>query len=232
MKDHKWDLIFFSFYDRTGMERHLEQRAAQGWLLERIGEIAMRYLLAWIILGGVGLVMNAAWLWSMLRRPIDLLSSAYNLTTGAIWLMLFLWCAADLTGVEDDRYITRSHSDATFLITQREFYQHMFYDQLQPGERFATLDYTIVDVHLPFLYNWCVEQLLHHRDDIRADYAASLLQFTAGRRGSIRAPLAFGEGAARERIENIMKYKRPTGLAVVPAALLCLVLTACLASGV
>ena len=69
------------------------------------------------------------------------------------------------------------------------------------------------------------------RDDIRADYSASLLQFAAGRRGSIPAPLAFGEGDTRERIENIMQDKRPTWLAVVLASLLCISLTVCLSSG-
>ncbi|WP_130871085.1 M56 family metallopeptidase [Intestinimonas massiliensis (ex Afouda et al. 2020)] len=78
----------------------------------------------------------------------------------------------------------------------------------------------------------CDEAVLRGtRDDIRADYSASLLQFAAGKRRFIRAPLAFGEGDTRERIENIMKYKRPTWLAVVLAALLCVSLTACLSSG-
>ena len=43
MKDRKWDFIPFSYYDRTGMERHLEQRAAQGWLLERISNFGWYY---------------------------------------------------------------------------------------------------------------------------------------------------------------------------------------------
>ena len=381
MKDRKWDFIPFSYYDRTTMERHLEKRAAQGWLLERmsnlgwyyrrieprqihftvtyylrasqfdpepteeqqefhdfclqsgwklaatsgqmqvfynedpdpvpidtepslelerIGKMMKRVLPFQFILLVIGFCMGGSWLWSLTHRPIDLLSSAYNLATGAIWLMLFLWCAADLfryftwrhkakkaaplgefvptkgchklllamlvvtvlslaylliadrkpgfrlvlilmlaayalmflvvngvknflkgrkasralnrgvtltvdvvlafvlmggitgglvwgittgrissmeelidpplsveelTGVEDDRYITSTQADSTFLITERNFYQHIFYEQLQPGEQFATLDYTIVDVHLPFLYNWCVEELLHDRDD-------------------------------------------------------------------
>ena len=381
MKDHKWDYIFFSFYDRTGMERHLEKRAAQGWLLERItnlgwhyrrieprqlhftvtyylrasqfdpeptedqqefhdfclqsgwklaaasgkmqvfyneepdpvpidtepaleleriGEIAMRYLLAWIILGILGFVMNVSWFWSILHRPIDLLSSATNLATGLIWLGLALWCVSDficyftwrhkakraaalgefvptrgchrllqattvmtvlallyilladrrpgfrvvllamlamyvllflsvngvknflkrrkasralnrgvtlgvdvvlafaLTGaitvgvfwgirsglistvdqvvdpplsvedlaeVKDERYITERQAEATFLISRRNFYQHIPYNQIGSGDGVAFLEYTIVDVHVPFLYDWCVEELLHDRDD-------------------------------------------------------------------
>lgn len=36
MKQKKWELPLFSFYDHTGMERHLEKRARQGWLLEKM----------------------------------------------------------------------------------------------------------------------------------------------------------------------------------------------------
>lgn len=385
MKNRKWDFIPFSYYDRTGMERHLEQRAAQGWLLERIsnfgwyyrrieprkihftvtyylrasqfdpepteeqrefhdfclqsgwrlaaasgqmqvfyneepdpvpidtepalelertGKVMKRVLPFQFILLVIGLCMGGSWLWSLTHRPIDLLSSADNLATGAIWLMIFLWCAVDLfryftwrhkakkaallgefvptkgcqnlllamlavtvlsfvyllvadrkpgfrlvlllilacyallflvvngvknflkrrrasrafnrgvtltvdvvlafalmvgitagliwgistgrissmeelidpplsvedlTGVEDDRYVIRRMADSTFLITERNFYQHIFYDQLQAGEHVDSLDYTIVDVHLPVLYNWCVEELLHDRDDWRGD---------------------------------------------------------------
>lgn len=385
MRDRKWDFIPFSFYDTTGMARHLEKRAEQGWLVERmtnlgwhyrrteprrlrftvtyylrasafdpeptegertfhdfcaqtgwqlaassgqmqvfynedpdpvpihtepalelaqVGRMARRALPLQIFLLILGLWWGAAWVWSLLYSPIDLLSSAYNLATGPIWLVLALWCGADLacylswrrrakkaallgefvptkgchklllamlvvtvlslvyifiadrkpgfrlvlililagyallfvavngvknflkarkasralnrgvtltvdvvlafvlmggimgglvwgittgrissmeelidpplsveelTGVEDDRYITRRQAESTFLITERNFYQHIFYDQLQPGERFATLDYTIVDVHLPFLYDWCVEELLHDRDDWTAE---------------------------------------------------------------
>lgn len=381
MKERKWDFIPFSCYDRTGMERHLEQRAAQGWLLERIsnfgwyyrrieprqihftvthylrasqfdpepteeqrefhdfclrsgwrlaassgqmqvfyneepdpvpidtepaleleriGKMMKRVLPFQFILLAIGFCMGGSWLWSLTHRPIDLLSSAYNLATGAIWLMLFLWCAADLfryftwrhrakkaaplgefvptkgchklmlamlavavlafaylliadrtpgyrlmlflmlasyallflvvngvrnflkrrkasralnrgvtlavdvalafvlmgaimggvfwgittgrissmekltdpplsveelTGVVDSRYITRCQADSTFFITQRNFYQHIPFEQRQAGENVAFLDYTIVDVHMSFLYNWCVEELLHDRDD-------------------------------------------------------------------
>lgn len=381
MKNRKWDFIPFSYYDRTGMERHLEQRAAQGWLLERIsnfgwyyrriqpkqlhftvtyylrasqfdpepteeqrefhdfclqsgwklaatsgqmqifyneepdpvpidtepsleleriGKVMKRLLPFQFILLVIGFCMGGSWLWSLTHRPIDLLSSAYNLATGAIWLMLFLWCAVDLfryftwrhkakkaallgefvptkgcqnlllamlavtvlsfaylliadrkpgfrlimllilacyallflvvngvknflkgrkasrafnrgvtltvdvvlvfalmvgigdgliwgistgrissieelidpplsveelTGVEDDRYMTRRMADSTFLITRRNFYQHIPYDQMRQGDDVSFLDYTIVDVHMSFLYDWCVEELLHDRDN-------------------------------------------------------------------
>lgn len=37
MKDRKRRLELFSFYDYTGMERHLEKMAERGWLLETVG---------------------------------------------------------------------------------------------------------------------------------------------------------------------------------------------------
>ena len=185
MRDRKWDFIPYSFYDTTGMARHLERRAAQGWMveklgslgwtyrrtqpralhftvthylpasafdpepteeqkefhdfclqsgwklaaasgqmqvfyneepdpvpidtepsleLERIGKMMKRVLPFQFILLVIGFCMGGSWLWSLTHRPIDLLSSSYNLATGAIWLMLFLWCAADLF-----RYFTWRH---------------------------------------------------------------------------------------------------------------------------
>ena len=66
--------------------------------------------------------------------------------------------------------------------------------------------------------------------DIRADYSSSLLQFSTGKRVLIGTPLAFGEGDTKERIENIMKYKKPTMIIVVLAVIICVGLTACLSS--
>ena len=66
--------------------------------------------------------------------------------------------------------------------------------------------------------------------DIRADYSSSLLQFSTGKRPITGAPLAFGEGDTKERIENIMRYKKPTITVMVLAVILCLGLTACLFS--
>lgn len=66
--------------------------------------------------------------------------------------------------------------------------------------------------------------------DIRADYSSSLLQFSTGKRVLIGTPLAFGEGDTKERIENIMKYKKPTIVIVILAVIVCVGLTACLSS--
>lgn len=36
-------LLFYSYYDRTGLARHMERRAAQGWMLERFGKQSVVY---------------------------------------------------------------------------------------------------------------------------------------------------------------------------------------------
>lgn len=63
---------------------------------------------------------------------------------------------------------------------------------------------------------------------VRADYSVCLLRFSA--KGSLHfsAPLAFGEGDAKERIENIMTPRKKLPLAAAAAICLCLLLTACL----
>ncbi len=77
----------------------------------------------------------------------------------------------------------------------------------------------------------CDEAVLKQIDrDIRADYSRSLLQFSTGKRIIIGTPLAFGEGDTKDRIENIMKYRKPTYVIVALALALCIGLTACLSA--
>lgn len=63
---------------------------------------------------------------------------------------------------------------------------------------------------------------------VRADYSTCLLRFST--KGSLHfsAPLAFGEGDAKERIENIMTPRKKLPLAAAAAICLSLLLTACL----
>ena len=56
----------------------------------------------------------------------------------------------------------------------------------------------------------CDESVIKHMDRaLRADYSALLLSLTTGRRIITGAPLAFNEGDVKNRIKNIMNYKRP-----------------------
>lgn len=43
MRETKRRMELFSFYDRTGVERHLEKMAEKGWLLDRIGQFFWTY---------------------------------------------------------------------------------------------------------------------------------------------------------------------------------------------
>lgn len=74
----------------------------------------------------------------------------------------------------------------------------------------------------------CDEAVMRQtRGDIRAEYSTSLLHFSTGRR---LMPLAFGQGDVKERIENIMRYRKPSLGVIALAVVLCLALTACLST--
>jgi len=65
-------------------------------------------------------------------------------------------------------------------------------------------------------------------DDVRAEYAESLLRFAVGRQRISGIPLAFGEGNAKERIRNIMGCQKPAAAVIILALLTCLIGAACL----
>lgn len=67
-------------------------------------------------------------------------------------------------------------------------------------------------------------------DGIRAEYSSSLLTLATGRRIIAGTPLAFGEGNAKERIQNLGKWKQPILWAVIAAAVAALLLTVSLAT--
>lgn len=53
---------------------------------------------------------------------------------------------------------------------------------------------------------------------IRADYAQSLLNLSVGHRRFAATPLAFGEGAPKERIKNVLRWKKPAAIGAAVAA--------------
>ena len=62
----------------------------------------------------------------------------------------------------------------------------------------------------------------------RADYSASLLRLATGRKIIAGAPLAFGEGDTRDRVVNVLKWRRPRLWAVLAGAAVCAaVIAAC-----
>ena len=59
---------------------------------------------------------------------------------------------------------------------------------------------------------------------VRADYSASLLTLATGHRIIAGAPLAFGEGDTKGRINNLSKWKKPAVQVVALAVVACIVL--------
>lgn len=55
------------------------------------------------------------------------------------------------------------------------------------------------------------------RKDIRAEYCASLLHLSTGRRLPGAAPLTFGENGVKRRIENVMGFRKPKPVVVLTA---------------
>lgn len=57
-------------------------------------------------------------------------------------------------------------------------------------------------------------------NDVKKDYSSSLLALATGRRIISGIPLAFGEGDTKERIKNVLNFKKPTFWVIVIAVLL------------
>lgn len=65
-------------------------------------------------------------------------------------------------------------------------------------------------------------------EDVRVDYAVSLLKLSGEKRSVVIAPLAFGEGDTKGRIRNLAGWRKPLLWVVVLSFFICLVTTACL----
>lgn len=77
----------------------------------------------------------------------------------------------------------------------------------------------------------CDEAVMRGMDkDIRADYAQSLLRFATGRRFINATPLTFGEGNTKDRVKNVMNYKKPAFWVIALALIAVIVLCAGLAT--
>jgi beta-lactamase regulating signal transducer with metallopeptidase domain len=65
---------------------------------------------------------------------------------------------------------------------------------------------------------------------IRADYSASLLSLSTGRRIIVGMPLAFGEGNTKGRIKNVLNYKKPALWIIIAAIIVTGAVAVCLLS--
>lgn len=73
----------------------------------------------------------------------------------------------------------------------------------------------------------CDEAVLAHTgQDIKKQYASSLLKYAAKQNGFVLAPLTFGEPSLKSRIKNVLRYKKG-GMVVTIVAGCVVALTAC-----
>ncbi len=61
----------------------------------------------------------------------------------------------------------------------------------------------------------------------RADYSQALLSCSVHNQSILACPVAFGEIGVKDRIKSIFSYEKPTGIRILLAILLCLILVLC-----
>jgi beta-lactamase regulating signal transducer with metallopeptidase domain len=76
----------------------------------------------------------------------------------------------------------------------------------------------------------CDERVLKETgDEIKREYSLSLLSLATERSIIGGSPLAFGEGGVKERIKNVLNFKKPSRVIIVAAVTLVVVLSICFA---
>ena len=63
--------------------------------------------------------------------------------------------------------------------------------------------------------------------DQRADYSQALLNCSVSRKTIAACPLAFGEAGVKERVNNVLNYRKPAFWVVLTAVILCVVVAVC-----
>lgn len=77
----------------------------------------------------------------------------------------------------------------------------------------------------------CDEAVMKSMDsDIKAEYSQSLLRFSTSKKLIHATPLAFGEGDTKNRVKNVLSYKKPKFWVVLITTLLCVISVFCLVS--
>ena len=74
----------------------------------------------------------------------------------------------------------------------------------------------------------CDEKVIREMDnETKADYTEALVACSVNRRRIAACPLAFGEVGVKERVKNVMNYKKPAFWIVIAAVALCIVVAVC-----
>ena len=74
----------------------------------------------------------------------------------------------------------------------------------------------------------CDEKVIKQLEsDQRADYSQALLKCSARRRSIAACPLAFGEVGVKERVKNVLSYKKPAFWIIIVAVIACAAVAVC-----
>ena len=77
----------------------------------------------------------------------------------------------------------------------------------------------------------CDEKVIRQMDlDGKKQYSTALLECSMGRRLVTICPLAFGEVGVKERVKNVLNYKKPAFWIIAVAVVACAVVTVCFAT--
>lgn len=63
--------------------------------------------------------------------------------------------------------------------------------------------------------------------DCRKDYSQALLSCSVSRKTIAACPVAFGEVGVKQRIKNVLNYRKPTFWVLIAAAMVCIVIVVC-----
>lgn len=74
----------------------------------------------------------------------------------------------------------------------------------------------------------CDEKVIREMDiNERADYSQALLECSIKQRGITACPLAFGEVSVKERVKNVLNYKKPAFWIILLSLALCVIASIC-----
>ena len=72
----------------------------------------------------------------------------------------------------------------------------------------------------------CDERVLRELGvEAKADYSQALLSLSANRRILNASPLAFGEGGIKERVKNVLSFRKPSRMIIIAALVLVIILS-------
>ena len=83
---------------------------------------------------------------------------------------------ADLMDIDMDSYIIRHSGDDSLLLGRYEVYQHVDRRQDQASRGLPTMDYTVTEVKLPFLYDMCLETIYRGEMKYAEDFGYTLAE--------------------------------------------------------